>query len=326
MSSTEVEKYSSGYVFSQQAELQEVSDPENYLEEVKDARRIQQQSIEYNQRVASEPLSSNSREAWARRNNARKAVKEAKKATKQINKMEKEVKEQVTARRTYLEAQKSQERQVYVEAAKKKEQEMKFLVEKEKWISQHKIGDIPKGIELGYLPQSTMRKYHELKALENRPGRGYPTREVHKLEFLYKGGSQKEWGSIIKHQDTQRAASQRQSASIKGAAAIVESGGTLGGKYTAKSADGSLMGSDLRATSTDPKIAAANQAQSAYVAQLRAGGIGLAQALLKPQTEQSYIVKGQQATKDQTSINLEKFLTERGYDISKPETIPELIA
>lgn len=325
MSSTEVEKYSSGFVFSQHSELQEVSDPENYLEEVKDARRIQQQSIEYNQRVASEPLSSNSREAWARRNQAKKAVKEAKKATKQINKMEKEVKEQVTARRTYLEAQKSQERQVYVEAAKKKEQEMKFLVEKEKWISQHKIGDIPKGIELGYLPQSTMRKYHELKALENRPGRRYPTREVNKLQFLYKGGSEKEWGSIIKHQDTQRAASQRQSASIKGAAAIVDSGGTLGGKFSGVNADGSLAGSDLRATSTDPKIAAANQAQSAYVAQLRAGGIGLAQALLKPQTEQSYIVKGQQATKDQTSINLETFLTERGYDISKPETIPDSI-
>ena len=143
MSSTEVEKYTSGYVFSQQSELESLENPDNYLEEVKDARRIQQQSIEYNQRIASEPLSSNSREAWARRNQAKKAVKEAKKATKQINKMEKEVKEQVTARRTYLEAQKAQERQVYVEAAKKKAQEMKFLVEKEKWISQHKIGDIP---------------------------------------------------------------------------------------------------------------------------------------------------------------------------------------
>jgi len=328
MSSTEVEKYSSGYVFSQQSELESLNDPENYLEEVKDARRIQQQSIEYNQRVASEPLSSNSREAWARRNQAKKAVKEAKKATKQINKMEKEVKEQVTARRTYLEAQKSQERQVYVEAAKKKEQEMKFLVEKEKWISSHKIRDIPKGIELGYLSEGSMSWYRRLKALEApyaNSRRDLPNRERNKLEFLYKGGIQKEWDAIIKHQDTQRAASQRQSASIKGAAAIVESGGTLGGKFSGVNADGSLAGSDLRATSTDPKIAAANQAQSAYVAQLRAGGIGLAQALLKPQTEQSYIVKGQQATKDQTSINLETFLTERGYDISKPELIPDSI-
>ncbi len=336
MSSTEVEKYSSGYVFSQQSELESLNDPENYLEEVKDARRIQQQSIEYNQRVASEPLSSNSREAWARRNNAKKAVKEAKKATKQINKMEKEVKEQVTARRTYLEAQKSQERQVYIEAAKKKEQEMKFLVEKEKWISQHKIGDIPKGIELGYLSEGSMSWYNRLKALEApyaNSRRDLPNRERNKLEFLYKGGIQKEWDAIIKHQDTQRAASQRQSASIKGAAAIVESGGTLGGKFSGVNADGSLAGSDLRATSTDPKIAAANQAQSAYVAQLRAGGIGLAQALLKPQTEQSYLVKQKtgvandfkEVTKDQTSINLEKFLTERGYDISKPELIPDSI-
>ena len=145
------------------------------------------------------------------------------------------------------------------------------------------------------------------------------------LEGFYQGMTQKQW-DVSRAQDLRnQAASQRQSASIKAGAAIEAAGGTLGGKYTAKSADGSLMGSDLRATSTDPKIAAANQAQSAYVAQLRAGGIGLAQALLKPQTDQSYIVKGQQATKDQTSINLETFLTERGYDISKPETIPDSI-
>ena len=325
MSSTEVEKYTSGYVFSQQSELESLENPDNYLEEVKDARRIQQQSIEYNQRIASEPLSSNSREAWARRNQAKKAVKEAKKATKQINKMEKEVKEQVTARRTYLEAQKAQERQVYVEAAKKKEQEMKFLVEKEKWISQHKIGDIPKGIELGYLHESQMKWFSQKQQLENRPGRRYPTREVNKLEFMYKGGNQKQWDVMIEHQDRQRAASKRQSASIKAAAKIVESGGILDSQRGGPLAPGSLMGSDLKATSTDPKIAAANQAQQAYVAQLRSGGIGLAQALLKPQTEQSYIVKGQQATKDQTSINLETFLTERGYDISKPETIPDSI-
>jgi len=336
MSSTEMEKYSQGYVFSQQAELDSLENPENYLEEVKDARRIQQQSIEYNQRIASEPLSSNSREAWARRNQAKKAVKEAKKATKQINKMETEVKEQVTARRTYLEAQKAQERQVYVEAAKKKEQEMKFLVEKEKWISQHKIGDIPEGIEKGFLSEGSMSWYNRLKALEapyaNRRA-DLPSHERHKLEFLYKGGTEKEWGDIRERERVNRQLSQKQSASIKEAAAIVESGGTLDSQRGSPLAPGSLMGSDLRATSTDPKIAAANQAQQAYVAQLRAGGIGLAQALLKPQTDQSYLVKEKtgvtndfkEVTKDQTSINLEKFLTERGYDISKPETIPDSI-
>ena len=336
MSSTEMEKYSQGYVFSQQAELDSLENPENYLEEVKDARRIQQQSIEYNQRIASEPLSSNSREAWARRNRAKKAVKEAKKATKQINKMETEVKEQVTARRTYLEAQKAQERQVYVEAAKKKEQEMKFLVEKEKWISQHKIGDIPEGIEKGFLSEGSMSWYNRLKALEapyaNRRA-DLPSHERHKLEFLYKGGTEKEWGDIRERERVNRQLSQKQSASIKEAAAIVESGGTLDSQRGSPLAPGSLMGSDLRATSTDPKIAAANQAQQAYVAQLRAGGIGLAQALLKPQTDQSYLVKEKtgvtndfkEVTKDQTSINLEKFLTERGYDISKPETIPDSI-
>ena len=332
MSSTEVEKYSSGFVFSQHSELQEVSDPENYLEEVKDARRIQKQSIEYNQKVASQPLSSNSREAWARRNNARKAVKEAKKATKQINKMETEVKEQVAARRTYLEAQKAQEKQVYVEAAKKKEEEIQFLIKKEAWLSPTgrapRIGMIEQGISLGYLPESERSWVNRMKALEApflHRRTDLPNWKRGQLEGFYQGMTQKQW-DVSRAQDLRnQAASQRQSASIKAGAAIEAAGGTLGGKYTAKSADGSLMGSDLRATSTDPKIAAANQAQSAYVAQLRAGGIGLAQALLKPQTDQSYIVKGQQATKDQTSINLETFLTERGYDISKPETIPDSI-
>jgi len=334
MSSTEVEKYSSGFVFSQHSELQEVSDPENYLEEVKDARRIQKQSIEYNQRVASEPLSSNSREAWARRNNARKAVKEAKKATKQINKMETEVKEQVAARRTYLEAQKAQEKQVYVEAAKKKEEEIQFLIRKEAWLSPAgrapRIGMIEQGISLGYLPESERSWVNRMKALEApflHRRTDLPNWKRAQLEGFYQGMTQKQW-DVSRAQDLRnQAASRRQSVSIKAAAKIVESGGILDSQRGSPLAPGSLMGSDLRATSTDPKIAAANQAQSAYVAQLRAGGIGLAQALLQPKTEQKYLdkSKGQYVTKDQTSINLETFLTERGYDISKPETIPDSI-
>ena len=328
MSAAQDDKYAQGFVFSSQQELDQLQDPANYMDEVEDAKKAQAKSIEYHQKEAERPLEAHSRAAYQRRIRAKKAVREAKAATKNIKKMEAEIKEQVVGRRTYLEAQKVEEKKVYVEAAKKKEQEMKFLVEKEKWVSSHKIADIPEGIEKGYLSEGSMSWYNRLKALEapyaNRRT-DLPARERNKLEFLYKGGTEKAWGDIIERERVNRQLSQRQSASIKGAAAIVESGGTLGGKYTAKSADGSLMGSDLRATSTDPKIAAANQAQSAYVAQLRAGGIGLAQALLKPQTDQSYIVKGEQATKSQTSINLETFLTERGYDISKPETIPDSI-
>ena len=66
--------------------------------------------------------------------------------------METEVKEQVTARRTYLEAQKAQEKQVYVEAAKKKEEEIQFLIRKEAWLSPTgrapNIGMIEQGIAL----------------------------------------------------------------------------------------------------------------------------------------------------------------------------------
>lgn len=57
----------------------------------------------------------------------------------------------------------------------------------------------------------------------------------------------------------------------------------------------------------------ANARQQQYVSELRAGNIGLARALLDPQTKQTYT---------NSTMNTDKFLTERGYDISKPDTIP----
>ena len=80
-----------------------------------------------------------------------------------------------------------------------------------------------------------------------------------------------------------------------------------------------------RVTSTDAATAKANAEQTAYVASLRAGGVGVAEALLKPRTTQTYYKNGKQVSKSETSINLEKFLTERGYDISKPELIPNSV-
>ena len=232
MSSTEMEKYSQGYVFSQQAELDSLENPENYMDDINTAKRINQQNIESYERISREPLASNRREAWARRNQAKKAVREAKKRTKQIDAAEKDLRKQIEKRKAQLEEVKIKEQASYIVQVKEQEQKRKELEAKQQWLMTHKIGDIPKGIELGYLHESQMKWFSQKQQLENRPGRKYPTREVNKLEFLYKGGTEKEWGSIIKHQDTQRAASQRQSASIKGAAAIVDSGGVLGGKYT----------------------------------------------------------------------------------------------
>ena len=232
MSSTEMEKYSQGYVFSQQAELDSLENPENYMDDINTAKRINQQNIESYERISREPLASNRREAWARRNQAKKAVREAKKRTKQIDAAEKDLRKQIEKRKAQLEEVKVKEQASYIVQVKEQEQKRKELEAKQQWLMTHKIGDIPKGIELGYLHESQMKWFSQKQQLENRPGRKYPTREVNKLEFLYKGGTEKEWGSIIKHQDTQRAASQRQSASIKGAAAIVDSGGVLGGKYT----------------------------------------------------------------------------------------------
>tara|TARA_R110002074_G_scaffold259128_1_gene431612 strand:- start:814 stop:1608 length:795 start_codon:yes stop_codon:yes gene_type:complete len=50
-----------------------------------------------------------------------------------------------------------------------------------------------------------------------------------------------------------------------------------------------------------------------YIIALRAGNIGLATALLNPQTTQSY---------SENTMNTKQFLTDEGYDISKPESIP----
>ena len=318
--------YASGFVYSKQSELESLDNPENYMGEVQEARKLQTQKIQEYGKIASEPLSSHSRAAWRRRNQAKKELKKAKAASKKIAKEEKQVKEQVKARKVYLQEAKEQEKTVYIEAAKAEEKRIEEEKKKQEWITKHGIGDIPEGIRLGYLDQSRMSTYYEMQRLINQPNRRkYPTRLVAEMQFKYKGGTQKEWDALLKHEDTQQKASERKSASIKAGAAIEEAGGILGGKYTGTSADGSLMGSDLKVTSTDPKIAAANQAQSAYVAQLRSGGIGLAQALLQPKTEQKYYVGGKQVSKAETSINLEKFLTERGYDITKPESIPDSI-
>ena len=67
MSSTEVEKYSSGFIFSQQSELDSLENPENYTDDVQTARRINQQNISTYQKAASEPLKSHSRETSKKR-------------------------------------------------------------------------------------------------------------------------------------------------------------------------------------------------------------------------------------------------------------------
>lgn len=59
----------------------------------------------------------------------------------------------------------------------------------------------------------------------------------------------------------------------------------------------------------------ANRRQQQYVAELREGNIGKADALLNPQTTQSYT--------GTSTVNLKTFLKERGYDLSKPEAIPD---
>ena len=70
-------------------------------------------------------------------------------------------------------------------------------------------------------------------------------------------------------------------------------------------------------TSGNKGVNKANITQKQYVQDLRDGKVGLAQALLKPQTPQSYSAGN--------TINLKRFLSERGYDINRPETIPDSV-
>ena len=61
----------------------------------------------------------------------------------------------------------------------------------------------------------------------------------------------------------------------------------------------------------------ANRRQQQHVAELRAGNIGLGDALMNPQTTQSYT--------GTSTVNLKTFLKERGYDLNKPEAIPDSV-
>ena len=110
MSAAQDDKYAQGFVFSSQQELDQLQDPANYMDEVEDAKKAQAKSIEYHQKEAERPLEAHSRAAYQRRIRAKKAVREAKAATKNIKKMEAEIKVQVVGRRTYLEAQKVEEK------------------------------------------------------------------------------------------------------------------------------------------------------------------------------------------------------------------------
>ncbi len=65
-----------------------------------------------------------------------------------------------------------------------------------------------------------------------------------------------------------------------------------------------------------------NAKQKQYVADLRAGKINIATALLNPQTTKSYTVKGQSVDVSGTSINLPQFIAVSGYDVAQPEVIP----
>ena len=70
-------------------------------------------------------------------------------------------------------------------------------------------------------------------------------------------------------------------------------------------------------TSSRKGVNEANILQKQYVQDVRDGKVNLYQALTKPRTPQL-------VSKNNT-INLNRYLTERGYDVTKPETIPDSV-
>lgn len=74
---------------------------------------------------------------------------------------------------------------------------------------------------------------------------------------------------------------------------------------------------DLQQINKQRETELANRRQQQYVAELRAGNIGQADALMNPQTTQSYT--------GTSTVNLKTFLKERGYDLNKPEAIPDSV-
>ena len=149
--------------------------------------------------------------------------------------------------------------------------------------------------------------------------------------YFIEGYNPQAWNQLIQAEDQNRKNALRQSAGLRASGNSSTSTNTqtaddfLLSTNPALYSDKSLMGTNVRATSTDPATAKANAEQTAYVGALRSGGVGLAEALLNPQTAQTFFVDGKQVPKSETSINLETFLTERGYDINDPASIPDSV-
>ena len=74
---------------------------------------------------------------------------------------------------------------------------------------------------------------------------------------------------------------------------------------------------DLQQINKQRETELANRRQQQHVAELRAGNISLSDALMNPQTTQSYT--------GTSTVNLKTFLKERGYDLNKPEAIPDSV-
>ena len=186
--------------------------------------------------------------------------------------------------------------------------------------------------------QFTTKAVNQKLALAKRSSKGSSiNRATSNAEILYFGGTQKYFDDLVRWEDQNRKIAKRQSAGLRAggvkqnfsnpmfSAKPMPNSANSFMKPSTKSNMSSTATSTTRVTSTDPATAKANAEQQAYVASLRAGGVGIAEALLNPKTPQRYYKGGKEVTRDQTSINLERFLTERGYDISKPELIPNSV-
>ena len=205
-------------------------------------------------------------------------------------------------------------------------------------------GDIVISIGRGYVNASFHESYYErvAKSYQNRGYVNFTSQDARKISSAGRSslsGKSREQversildstGKMEADYQASRAQAKRNVASAYGEMAVSESqtnnqsqlqelhdktNGLLGRDYSTNSST-SLVGSYTKANSSNPVYAAQNARQTQYVSELRQGNVGLATALLQPQTPQKYSTN---------TINLTQFLTERGYDTSTPDTIPNVV-
>ena len=187
------------------------------------------------------------------------------------------------------------------------------------WIEARKISGAGAASMSGKAREQVMRKYLDPSGKMESDYQASRAQAKRNVASAYGSMSAQEASTssaLANRPEVQQAAAQQVRSNLLNELHDV-SGGLLGSEATAPTSSQSYKFSDVKATSSNPEYAVQNARQTAYVSELRAGNIGLANALTRPETPQRY--------EGTSTNNLEQFLSERGQNINKPNTIPDSI-